>query len=122
MLFLHLGFSIMTNDNETKTSEVVPALEKAKKHVKDATHYSAGKILFSRIKEKMKEVAENTPTLLTIGGGALTVVGALSANPPLASAGAAIMAAGYSALKGKENNALKPAAVALAKVISGKIR
>ena len=40
----------------------------------------------------------------------------------LVTAGATIMAAGYNALKNeKENNALKPA-VALAKVISGKIR
>ena len=38
----------MTNDNETKTSEVVPALEKAKDFVKGATHYSAGKILFAK--------------------------------------------------------------------------
>ena len=78
--------------------------------------------MFAKIKEGMDDVAKNIPTLLTIGGGALTVVGALSANPPLASAGATIMAAGYSALKGeKENDALKPA-VALAKVIGGKIR
>ena len=122
MFFLHLGFSIMTNDNETKTSEVVPALEKAKDFVKGATPYSGGRNLFSRIKEKMKEVAENTPAMLTVGGAALLVAGALSANPPLVTAGATIMAAGYNALKNeKENNALKPA-VALAKVISGKIR
>lgn len=121
MLFLHLGFSIMTNDNETKTSEVVPALEKAKDFVKGAMPYSGGRNLFSRIKEKMKEVAENTPTLLTVGGAALLVAGALSANPSLAGAGASIMAAGYSALKDeKGNNVLKPA-IALAKVV-GKIR
>ena len=95
----------MTNI-DTLSSNVIPAKDKAEKVVNDnnTEKYTGGKNLFTKLKNVLKKVAENTPALLTIGGGIVSVVGAAIANPALANAGALIMAAGYKALSDKNKS------------------
>ena len=102
------------------SSKVTPVENNdAENHVKNAKTYAGGGKLFTRIKDSLNKVAENTPALLTIGGGITTVFGVATANPAITSAGAAIMTIGYKALS-KDNSIAQLALSTITNTCRGK--